>query len=95
MALAGETLAYGKELVNSGTKDMIILDEVNCAVALGLVPVEDVLQLIKDKPEKVHLVLTGRGAHPRVIEAADLVTEMREIKHPFKNGVKAQRGIEF
>ncbi len=95
VALAGETLAYGKELVNSGTKDMIILDEVNCAVALGLVPVEDVLQLIKDKPEKVHLVLTGRGAHPRVIEAADLVTEMREIKHPFKNGVKAQRGIEF
>lgn len=95
IALAKETLAAGVELVNSGTRDMVILDEVNCAVSLGLIDVEDVLELIRTKPPKVHLVLTGRGAHPKVIEAADLVTEMREIKHPYKSGIKAQKGIEF
>ena len=74
---------------------MVILDEINYAVDMGLVDVELVLDLIAGKPQTVHLVLTGRNAHPRVVEAADLVTEMREIKHPYAAGVKAQRGIEF
>lgn len=95
IALARDTLVAGKEIVNSGTRDMVILDEVNCAVALGLISAEEVLDLIANKPKNVHLVLTGRSAHPKVIEAADLVTEMREIKHPYKTGVKAQKGIEF
>lgn len=94
-ALALETLAAGREAVTSGNYDMVILDEVNCAVSLGLIPVGELLGLIKDKPAEVHLVLTGRGADEAVIEAADLVTEMREIKHPFKTGVKAQKGVEF
>lgn len=93
--LALETFEAGKNIVNSGTRDVVILDEVNCAVSLGLVPVEAVLELIAKKPPEVHLILTGRGASREVIDAADLVTEMREIKHPYKTGVKAQKGIEF
>ncbi len=93
--LARETFETAREKVLSGIFDMVILDEVNCAVALGLVDVASLLDLIRKKADKVHLVLTGRGAHPAVIEAADLVTEMREIKHPYKTGVKAQKGIEF
>jgi len=93
--LAAETLAAGRELVTSGSRDMVILDEVNCAVSLGLIGVEELLEVIRSKPPRVHLVLTGRGAHPAIIEAADLVTEMKEIKHPYKSGIKAQKGIEF
>ncbi len=93
--LAQETFRAGREKVLSGNFDMVILDEINCAVALGLVAVEDVLALIREKPPTLHLVLTGRGVRPEVVEAADLVTEMREIKHPYKSGVKAQKGIEF
>jgi cob(I)alamin adenosyltransferase len=74
---------------------MVILDEVNYAVAYRLLPVEEVLRLIGEKPDPVHLVLTGRDARPEVVEAADLVTEMREIKHPYRQGVKAQKGVEF
>jgi len=74
---------------------MVILDEVNYAIAYGLLDVNELLELIRDKPARVHLVLTGRDARPEVIEAADLVTEMREVKHPYRKGVKAQKGIEF
>lgn len=95
VALAAETFAVGREKVLSGAYDMVILDEVNYAVDYGLLPVEQVLVLIREKPGPVHLVLTGRNARPEVVEAADLVTEMREIKHPFQQGIKAQRGVEF
>jgi cob(I)alamin adenosyltransferase len=74
---------------------MIILDEINNVVSMGLLPVEEVLAAIETKPRELHLVLTGRGAHPRIIESADLVTEMREVKHPFHGGVQAQKGIEY
>jgi cob(I)alamin adenosyltransferase len=95
VALARQTLAAAREKVLSGKYGMVILDEVNYALGYGLVDVEDVLGLIRDKPPELHLVLTGRDARPEVIEAADLVTEMREIKHPFRQGIKAQRGVEF
>lgn len=95
VALARETLLAAREKVLSGRYGMVILDEVNYAVAYGLVPVQDVLSLISEKPPAVHLVLTGRDARPEIIEAADLVTEMREIKHPYRAGVKAQKGVEF
>lgn len=78
----------------SGRWDMLILDELNTACALGLVPVERVLQLMDLKPDGLELVLTGRGAPKEVIEKADLVTEMREIKHYYTKGVKARNGIE-
>jgi len=95
LALARETFAAARDKVVSGRYDLVILDEVNYAVRFGLLGVESVLQLIREKPPQVHLVLTGRDARPEVVEAADLVTEMREVKHPFASGVKAQRGIEF
>jgi len=82
-------------LLRSGEYDMVILDEINVAVMTGLLPVQKVLEIIDAKPESVHLILTGRGAPPEVIERADLVTEMREIKHPYQKGKLAQKGIDF
>ncbi|MBI2646083.1 MAG: cob(I)yrinic acid a,c-diamide adenosyltransferase [Deltaproteobacteria bacterium] len=75
--------------------DLVILDEINVAVSVGLLKPEDVLGLIQHKAEKTHLVLTGRDAHATVIEAADLCTEMKEIKHPFQKGFLAQKGIDY
>jgi cob(I)alamin adenosyltransferase len=94
-ALARETFEAGRERVFSGEWDMVILDEVNYAIDKGLIEAGDLVQLIRDKPEHLHLVLTGRNARPEVVEAADLVTEMREIKHPYHKGIKAQKGVEF
>jgi cob(I)alamin adenosyltransferase len=82
-------------ILRSGEFDIVILDEINVAVMTGLLPVEKVLKIIEAKPENVHLLLTGRGAPPEVIDRADLVTEMREIKHPYQKGRLAQKGIDF
>jgi len=71
------------------------LDEINYAVNLDLISVDDVLDIIKSKPNNVDLVLTGNYVKDEVIEIADLVTEMREIKHPFQQGIKAKKGIDF
>ncbi|MFC1533068.1 cob(I)yrinic acid a,c-diamide adenosyltransferase [Thermodesulfobacteriota bacterium] len=84
-----------KKRMRSGEFDMIILDEINYALSYNLLDLEDVLVELKTKPEGTHLVLTGRDAHPKIIEIADLATEMKEIKHPFHKGIKAQKGIEF
>lgn len=92
---AQEALVQAQELLTSGEFDLFICDEINGAVGFGLIDVEQVLDLISRKPEKTELVLTGRNAHQRVIEAADLVTEMREIKHYYKAGVPARTGIEM
>nr|WP_279388540.1 cob(I)yrinic acid a,c-diamide adenosyltransferase [Pectinatus cerevisiiphilus] len=75
--------------------DMLILDEINYAVKFGLLTEEEVLSLLDNKPDMLHLVLTGREATTAVLAKADLVTEMKEIKHPYKAGIKAQKGIEF
>ena len=75
--------------------DLIILDEVNYAVDFGLLQVEDVVDLIKKRPERLNIVLTGRNARPEVIAVADTVTEMKPIKHAFEKGIRARRGIEF
>ena len=83
-----------KNIVLSKEYDVVILDEANVAVNCGLIPVNDLLELIKTKPDRVELVITGRYADERIIEAADLVTELREIKHYLKQGVSARRGIE-
>ena len=74
---------------------MIILDEINYAIDFDLVDLKDVLDLIAEKPADLHLVMTGRGAKEEIIQKANLVTEMKEIKHPYKEGIKAQKGIEF
>ena len=79
----------------SGTWDLIVLDEINYAVKFGLLDAAEVLGLATLRPPQMHLVFTGRDALPELIDAADLVTEMRLIKHPFQRGVTAQAGVEF
>lgn len=92
---AGEALKAAGTEITSGKYDMIILDEVIYAIHYGLVTLNDVLALLDRKPESLHLVLTGRNAPPELIERADLVSEMKEIKHPYTQGIPAQKGIEF
>jgi len=93
--LAEEALQLAEKTIKSGEYDLVILDEINVALNLKLISLEKVLELIKGKPKHVELVLTGRYAPKEVIDAADLVTEMREVKHPFKKGCQAREGIEF
>jgi len=93
--IAKEAIKISNEKIQSGKYDIVILDEINYAVNLDLISVKDVLNLIKSKPQKVDLVLTGNYAKDEIIEIADLVTEMREIKHPFQRGIKAKKGIDF
>ena len=93
--IAQEAIKISKEKIQSGNYNIVILDEVNYAINLGLVDVNDVLNLIKSKPENLNLVLTGNHAKKEIIDVADLVTEMKEIKHPFKSGIKAKKGIDF
>ncbi|MEO9295287.1 MAG: cob(I)yrinic acid a,c-diamide adenosyltransferase [Nitrososphaera sp.] len=92
---ASQALALAKEKLSSGNYDVLILDEINYAVKLNLLGEQDLLDLIASRPAKTTLVLTGNYAPARVIEAADLVTEMKEIKHPYQSGIKAKKGIDF
>lgn len=91
---AREGLKEVREIMCSGAYDVVILDEANIATYYDLFSVEDLLNVIRAKPERIELVITGRMADPLVIEAADLVTEMKEIKHYYDNGVRARIGIE-
>lgn len=92
--LARAGLARARELLAAEEHDLVILDELICAVDYGLVPEADVLALLDARPPHMELVLTGRNATPAIIDKADLVTEMQEIKHPFQNGILARKGIE-
>jgi cob(I)alamin adenosyltransferase len=93
--LAKEGLALARRVVKSGEYDVVILDEVNVAIHLGLLSVEKVVSLVKVKPKHVELVFTGRYAPKEILQIADLVTEMREIKHPYARGIKPRKGIEY
>ncbi len=84
-----------KETLFSGDYDMVIFDELNTTISYGLLPVDEVIAVLKERPPKVHVVITGRGAHSKMVEYADLVTEMKEIKHPYQSGVTARKGIEY
>lgn len=83
------------EVLQGGTYDIVILDEINNALKTGLITLEEMERVIRAKKPNSHLILTGRKAHPKIIEMADLVTEMREIKHPFQKGKFAQKGIDY
>ena len=87
--------AAAKEMILAPKPDLVILDEINIALRYEYLPVADVIETLSKRPAMKHVVLTGRNAPAELIEAADLVTEMTEIKHPFRAGVKAQKGIEF
>jgi cob(I)alamin adenosyltransferase len=92
---ASKALKAAREAVNSQDYDIVILDEVNVAVAWKLIDAAEVVDLIKNKPEQVDLVLTGRNADPQVVEMADLVTSMVKVKHPYDKGIKARKGLDY
>jgi len=92
---ARKGLEKAREVIFSGNYDLVILDEINVAVGWKLVEVSEVLELIKNKPKNVELILTGRYADPKLIDAADLVTEMVKVKHPYNKGVKSRKGIDY
>jgi cob(I)alamin adenosyltransferase len=91
---AREGLEEAREAVNSGKYDLVILDEATIALYYNLFSVEEFLELIRGKPKDVEMIITGRRADPRIIEMADLVTEMKEIKHYYQKGIQARDGIE-
>jgi len=93
--LGEKALALAEEVVKSEEYDIVILDEINVALNLKLIKIERVLELIRNKPKHVELILTGRYAPDEIIEAADLVTEMKEVKHPYNKGFQARKGIEY
>jgi len=84
-----------KEAIASGKWDMVILDEINVVMKLGYLDPQAVVEVLKARDPRLHVVLTGRGAPAAVVEVADLVSEIVPVKHPYKQGVKAQQGIEF
>ncbi|MBD3318910.1 cob(I)yrinic acid a,c-diamide adenosyltransferase [Candidatus Woesearchaeota archaeon] len=88
-------LEHAFHVANSGQYDILILDEINNALAKGLVTIEEVLKLIDEKPDSVELILTGRDCPEEIRERADLVSDIREVKHPFSKGILARRGIDY
>jgi cob(I)alamin adenosyltransferase len=94
-ANAQEAIKLTREKLASGQVDLLILDEINIALHLKLVDLDQVLEIIRQKPPLMHLVLTGRDAPPQVIEAADTVSEILEIKHAFRQGIEPQPGIDY
>jgi cob(I)alamin adenosyltransferase len=95
VAAAESAWAAAKAMIADPGYGMIVLDELNIVLRYDYLPIEDVLATLRGKPERLHVVITGRNAKPALIELADLVTEMTLVKHPFQAGVKAQAGIEF
>lgn len=92
---AALALATAKDAINSGEYDIIVLDEINVAINYGLIELYEVAKIIKDRPKRVELILTGRYAEPQLVQTADLVTEMLMVKHPYSQGIKARRGIDY
>lgn len=92
---AEKTMKFAEEVVLTSKYDMVILDEICFALSQEVLPLSRVLNLIKNKPESVELILTGRGAPQELIEEADYVTRMEEVKHPFEKGINSRKGIEY
>jgi cob(I)alamin adenosyltransferase len=90
-----EAWEEANQAIGSGEWDLVILDEINYAISYGMLDASKVVESLREKPEMVHVILTGRNAHPAIIEVADTVTEMRQVKHAYEKGVMAQRGIEY
>src|SRR5579859_4996351 len=93
--MAEEAWDEAREAIMSGKWDMVILDEINYTISYGMLDPAKVAETLRQKPEQVHVILTGRNAHPTIIELADTVTEMKQVKHAYEKGVLAQRGIEY
>lgn len=95
LELAQNGLDRTREVIISNNYDIVILDEINVAIDYGLIKLDAVVDLIKNKPKGVEIILTGRYAPPEIIRIADLVSEMKEVKHPYTKGVKGRKGIEY
>ena len=93
--LVEEAWQEAQQAINSGQWDLVILDEINYAISYGMLDPAKVVETLKRKPEQMHVILTGRNAHPTIVELADTVTEMKQVKHAYEKGVMAQRGIEY
>jgi len=86
---------FGKSQIYSEKYDLVVLDEINYVISYKMLDADKVVVALAARPERVHVICTGRNAHPKLVELADLVTEMREIKHPYTKGILAQRGIDY
>jgi cob(I)alamin adenosyltransferase len=95
MRLVQVAWAEALQAIYSGDWDMVVLDEINYAIGYGMLDPVVVAEALRGRPEMVHVILTGRNAHPLLVELADTVTEMREVKHAYQKGILAQRGIEY
>ena len=93
--LVEEAWSEAEKAILGGQWDLVILDEINYAISYGMLDPAKVVEALKRKPDMVHVILTGRNAHPTITEIADTVTEMRQVKHAYEKGVMAQRGIEY
>lgn len=95
LRMVAEAWEEAAAAIHSGEWDLIVLDEINYAISYGMLAPEVVRNVLDSKPDMLHVILTGRNAHPLLVEIADTVTEMREVKHAYQKGILAQRGIEF
>ena len=95
IATARSGLDIAREMITGGDFDLVVLDEINVVASYDYLPADAVLECLEARSPRTHVILTGRGAPPELIDYADLVSEMVEIKHPFHSGIKAQRGIDF
>jgi cob(I)alamin adenosyltransferase len=93
--LCEEAWEFGCRQINSEKFDLVVLDEINYVISYKMLDGARVAEALSRRPERVHVICTGRNAHPKLLEVADLVTEMRELKHPYTNGILAQRGIDY
>ncbi|MBX6359848.1 cob(I)yrinic acid a,c-diamide adenosyltransferase [Pseudacidobacterium ailaaui] len=93
--LVEEAWEEASKAILSGEWDMVVLDEINYAISYRMLDPAKVVEVLQARPEMVHVILTGRNAHPSLVEIADTVTEMREVKHAYQKGILAQRGIEY
>jgi len=93
--LCEQAWQFALDQIKGGSYDLVILDEINYVISYGMLDAEKVVAALAARPEQVHVICTGRNAHPRLVELADLVTEMREVKHPYTKGILAQRGIDY
>jgi cob(I)alamin adenosyltransferase len=93
--LAEEAWGYAREQMYSGKYDLVVLDEINYVISYRMLDADRVVDALAKRPAQVHVICTGRNAHPKLVELADLVTEMKEVKHPYTKGILAQRGIDY
>jgi cob(I)alamin adenosyltransferase len=93
--LAEQCWESGRDAIYSGKYDLVVLDEINYVISYKMLDAGKVAEALKGRPEQVHVICTGRNAHPLLVEQADLVTEMKEVKHPYTKGILAQRGVDY